>query len=121
MRAAFDNKQGMFTPGLAARLVLSTSGDYSAVMVPERAIGTDQTRKVVVVVGPDGQPQFRVVQLGHLVGGMRVVNGGGVKPGENVIVDGLQRVIPGMPVAPTVLKVDALGMPIFPPATAPQR
>jgi membrane fusion protein, multidrug efflux system len=102
-------------------VVLATSGDYTAVMVPERAIGTDQTRKTVVVVGADGQPQFRAVQLGPLLGGMRVVNGGTVKPGENVIVDGLQRVIPGLPVAPTVLKVDALGMPIFPPSAAQQR
>jgi membrane fusion protein, multidrug efflux system len=121
MRAAFDNKAGLFTPGLAARVVLATSADYAAVMVPERAIGTDQTHKTVVVVGADGQPQFRQVQLGALLGGMRVINGGAVKPGENVIVDGLQRVIPGMPVAPAVLKVDAQGMPIFPPPAAPQR
>jgi RND family efflux transporter MFP subunit len=121
MRAAFDNKAGLFTPGLAARVVLATSGDYAAVMVPERAIGTDQTRKTVVVVGADGQPQFRQVQLGPLLGGMRVINGGTVKAGENVIVDGLQSVNPGMPVAPTVLKVDAQGMPIFPPPVAPQR
>lgn len=121
MRAAFVNKQGLFTPGLAARLVLATSGDYSAVLVPERAIGTDQTRKVVVVVGADGQPQFRPVQLGPLLGGMRVVLGGAVKAGENVIVDGLQRVIPGLPVAPKVLQVDAQGMPVFPPPAATQR
>jgi len=121
MRAVFDNAQGLFTPGLAARLVLDTSTPYSALMVPERAIGTDQTKKVVYVVGADGQPQFREVKLGPLLGGMRVVANGSVKPGENVIVDGLQRVIPGVPVAPTVLKVDASGMPIFPAPAAPQR
>lgn len=121
MRAVFDNKQGLFTPGLAARVMLSTSGDYTALLVPERAIGTDQTRKVVVVVGSDGQPQFRVVQLGPLLGGMRVVSGGAVKLGENVIVDGLQRVIPGLPVAATVLQTDAQGMPVFPPPAAPKR
>jgi membrane fusion protein, multidrug efflux system len=115
MRAVFDNAKAEFTPGLAARLVLATSTPYGAVMVPERAIGTDQTKKVVYVVGANGQPQFREVKLGPLQGGMRVVSNGSVKPGENVIVDGLQRVIPGMPVAPTVLKVDAEGMPIFPP------
>ena len=121
LRAVFDNSKGQFTPGLAARLVLKTSSPYSAVMVPERAIGTDQTKKVVYVVAADGKPQFREVKLGPLLGAMRVVTNGGVKAGENVIVDGLQRVIPGMPVAPTVLKVDELGMPIFPAPAAPRR
>ena len=121
MRAVFDNSKGEFTPGLAARLVLATSTPYPAILVPERAIGTDQTKKLVFVVGTDGKPQFREVKLGPLLGGMRVLVNGSVKPGENVIVDGLQRVIPGMPVAPTVLKVDELGMPIFPaPAAQPR-
>jgi multidrug efflux system membrane fusion protein len=84
--------------------------------VPDRAIGTDQTKKFVYVVGADGKPQFREVQLGALQGAMRVITGGSVKPGENVIVEGLQRVVPGMPVAPQVLKVDAEGMPV--PAAA---
>jgi multidrug efflux system membrane fusion protein len=121
MRAVFDNSRGQFTPGLAARMMLSTSTPYTAVLVPERAIGTDQTKKTVFVVGANGQPQFREVKLGPLLGGMRVVTNGSVKPGENVIVDGLQRVIPGMPVAPTVLKVDEAGMPIFPAPAAGQR
>jgi membrane fusion protein, multidrug efflux system len=121
MRAVFDNAKGQFTPGLAARMVLSTSTPYTAVLVPERAIGTDQTKKTVFVVGANGQPQFREVKLGPLLGGMRVVTNGSVKPGENVIVEGLQRVIPGMPVAPTVLKVDETGMPIFPTPAAGQR
>ncbi len=121
MRAVFDNGKGQFTPGLAARLVLSTSTPYTATLVPDRAIGTDQTKKTVFVVGADGKPQGREVKLGPLLAGMRVIENGSVKPGENVIVDGLQRVIPGMPVAPTVLKVDNLGMPIFPAPAAPQR
>ena len=115
-RASFDNSAGLFTPGLALRLTMGTSGPYSAVLVPDRAIGTDQTKRFVYVVGADNQPQVRDVQLGALFDGMRVIGTGGasdsVKPGENVIVDGLQRVVPGMPVAPQVLKVDAKGMPI---------
>jgi multidrug efflux system membrane fusion protein len=98
---------------------MATSAAYSAVLVPERAIGTDQARKFVVVVGADGQPQFRPVQLGALQGGMRVIGGGAVKPGENVVVDGLQRIIPGVPVAPQVLKVDENGIPIPPAPPAP--
>ncbi len=110
MRASFDNREGAFTPGLAARLTLATSKPYEAVMVPERAIGTDQDKKYVYVVGADKLPQFREVKLGTLVGAMRVVSGG-VKAGEHVVVDGLQRVMPGMPVAAQVLEVDAQGLP----------
>lgn len=121
MRAVFDNRKGLFTPGLAARLVLTTSTPYAAIMVPERAIGTDQTKKTVFVVGEDGRPQFREIKMGPLVGGMRVVTNGSVKPGENVIVEGLQRVIPGMAVTPQVLKVDEQGLPVFPLPAAPQR
>jgi multidrug efflux system membrane fusion protein len=91
-----------------------------AVLVAERAIGTDQNKKFVYVVGADGQPQFREVKLGALVDGMRIVQGG-VKPGENVVVDGLQRIMPGAPVAPQVLKVDDKGMPIFPSPAAPAK
>jgi RND family efflux transporter MFP subunit len=124
LRASFDNRDGRFVPGLAARLTMTTSAPYQATLVPERAIGTDQNRKTVVVVGADGQPQFRVVQLGPLQDGMRVVLGDTVKPGENVVVEGLQRIMPGVPVQPQVLKVDEKGMPVFPPpatAAAPQQ
>jgi len=125
MRASFDNAKGLFTPGLAIKLTMPTSSAYSATLVPERAIGTDQSKKVVVVVGADGQPQFREIKLGALQGGMRVVtaaNGGpGIKAGENVVVDGLQRIIPGVPVAPQVLKVDDKGLPIFPAPQAPTK
>jgi RND family efflux transporter MFP subunit len=118
MRASFDNAQGLFTPGLAVRLTMTTSAPYAAVMVPDRAVGTDQSKRFVYVVGPDGLPQFREVRLGMLDAGMRVLHGG-VKPGEHVIVDGLQRVMPGMPVQPTVLKIDEQGMPMAPAAPSP--
>ena len=75
--------------------------------------------KFVFVVAPTGGPaQFREVKPGSLIDGMRVVVGN-VKPGEHVVVDGLQRVIPGVPVAPRLLDVDAKGRPIFPPPPAP--
>jgi len=118
MRASFNNAKGQFVPGLAVRLRMATSADYAAMMVPERAIGTDQTKKFVVVVGANGQPQFRDVRLGAQFGGMRVVESAQLKAGENIVVDGLQRIIPGVPVAPQVLKVDEQGMPVF-PAPAP--
>jgi RND family efflux transporter MFP subunit len=111
LRASFSNAKGEFTPGMAVKLTMPISSPYPAVLVPERAIGTDQSKKFVFVVGADAQPQFREVKLGTLVEGMRVVQGN-VKPGEHVVVDGLQRIIPGMPVAPQLLAVDARGMPI---------
>jgi RND family efflux transporter MFP subunit len=114
VRAVFDNAKGRFTPGLSARLKLAGSAGYDAVLVPERAVGTDQTRKIVLTLGPNNIVAPREVKLGALIDGMRVVQG--VKAGENIIVDGLQRAFPGAPVAPTVLKVDDKGMPIAAPA-----
>lgn len=119
VRAVFDNKGGQFTPGLYARIKLGGSASYNGVVVPDRAITTDQTHKIVLVVGPNNIVQPRPVTPGALVDGMRVV--GGVKAGELVIVDGLLRAFPGAPVTPQVLKVDNLGMPIpgAPPGAAP--
>lgn len=118
-RAVFDNKQGLFTPGLYARIKLIGSGTYQAVVVSDRAITTDQTRKIVLIVGQNNIVQPREIKPGALIDGMRVVEG--VKPGEMVIVDGLLRAFPGAPVTPEVLKVDSLGMPIpaAPPGAAP--
>jgi RND family efflux transporter MFP subunit len=117
VRAVLDNKDGRFTPGLSARVRLASGDTAPATFVPERAIGTDQTRKVVMVVGEKNVATPREVKLGALMDGMRAVTG--VKAGELIIVDGLQRAFPGAPVAPTVLKVDDKGMPIIaPPAPA---
>lgn len=117
VRALMDNADGRFTPGLSARVRLSSGAAAPSTVVPERAIGTDQTRKVVMVVGDKNIVMPREVKLGALTDGMRVVSG--VKPGELIIVDGLQRAFPGAPVTPTVLKVDDKGMPI--PAPPPQQ
>jgi len=115
-RAVFDNAERRFTPGLFARLKLIGSGTYSAVLTPEHAIGTDQSKKFVLVIGQGNAAQFREVKLGALIDGMRVVRDG-LKPGELVVVDGLQRVRPGMPVTPQKLEVDEKGMPV--PQAAP--
>jgi len=114
MRVGFNNAAGLFTPGLSARLRMEGSTAYDAVLVPERAIGTDQTRKIVYVVSADGKPQPTEVRLGALSDGMRVVQGS-VKGGDHVVVDGLQRIQPGMTVSPQLLGVDSRGMPIFSP------
>jgi RND family efflux transporter MFP subunit len=119
LRAVFDNKEGRFTPGLSAHVKVSAGKPYEATVVPDRAITTDQTRKVVLVVGANRVVESREVKPGALVDGMRVVTG--VKPGENIIVDGLQRAIPGAPVTPQLVQLDANGKPLAPPAGAPPR
>ena len=118
LRAVFDNKEGRFTPGLSARVKIGAGKPYEATVVPDRAITTDQTRKIVLVVGPKRLVEPREIKTGALIGGMRVVEG--VKPGEHIIVDGLQRAFPGAPVTPQLVAVDASGMPL-PPPPAPAR
>lgn len=116
-RAVFDNKERRFVPGLFARLRLAAGTLPGAVLVPERAIGTDQTKRFVFVVGADNVAQFREVRLGGLQDGMRVV-ASGLKAGERVVVAGLQRVRPGTPLTPELLEVDANGRPLEKPAGA---
>ena len=110
-RAVFANKERVFTPGLFARVRLVGSGRYRAVLVNDRAIGTDQDRKFVLVVGADAKTQYRAVKLGPIVDGLRVVREG-LKAGELIVVNGLQRVRPGMEVKPNKV-------PMEPPRDAP--
>jgi RND family efflux transporter MFP subunit len=100
LRAVFSNKAHLFTPGLFARIRLVGSGTYPATLVLDRAVGTDQDKKFVLVLKPDSTVDYRTVQLGRLVDGFRVVSAG-LKPGEQIVINGLQRVRPGMKVAPT--------------------
>ena len=99
-RAVFANKDHLFAPGLFARLKLVGSAAYQATVISDRAVGTDQDKKFVLVVKPDSTVEYRPVQLGRLVDGYRVV-AGGIKAGEKVVVNGLQRVRPGMRVTAT--------------------
>lgn len=118
MRAVFDNADGRFTPGLFAKLQVAQAKTRPAVLTPERAIGTDQSKRFVLVVGANNMAEFREVQLGALLDGMRVITQG-LKAGELVVVNGLQRVRPGAPISPEKLETDARGMPIEKPPAAP--
>ena len=120
MRAVFDNADGRFAPGLYARMVLSGGGEREAVLTPDRAIGTDQTKKFVLVATPQNVAEFREVKTGALYDGMRVILSG-LKAGELVIVSGLQRVRPGSPLTAEKLQVDERGMPVEKPTGAPAR
>jgi multidrug efflux system membrane fusion protein len=99
-RAVFSNKDRLFTPGLFARMKLVGSGRYHAALVLDRAIGTDQDKKFVLVLKPDKTVEYRSVQPGRLVDGLRVISSG-LKGGEQIVINGLQRVRPGMKVTPS--------------------
>lgn len=98
-RAILANKDGLFTPGLFARVKLVGSDEYSAVLIEDRAVNTDQNERYVLVLDQDNKVEYRKVKLGRVVDGLRIVREG-LKAGEVVVVDGLQRVHPGMTVTP---------------------
>ena len=104
-RAVFDNKERLFTPGLFARLKVIGSGSYKAVLINDRAVGTDQNQKFVLVLGKENKVDYRPIKLGPMVDGMRVVKDG-LKSGEKIVVIGLQRVRPGMPVTPETVSME---------------
>jgi membrane fusion protein, multidrug efflux system len=117
MRALLDNKDGLLAAGRFARISIGGGlQTQKVVLIDERSIGTDQDRKFVFVSTPTGadgksfKAEYRAVRLGPMVDGLRVVRSG-LKPGEEIVVNGLQRVRPGAPIAPQVVKMDA-------PATA---
>ena len=98
MRAVLDNAQRLFTPGLFARVRLPGSAEFSAMLIDDKAVLTDQDRKYVYIVDKDGKAQRRDITPGRLAAGLRIVQQG-LNPGDKVIVDGLQKVfMPGMPV-----------------------
>ena len=100
--AEVDNPTGFLVPGMFGRARLLGSGTYSALLVPDEAIVTDQTRRFVYVVGKDGKTVQRNVETGPLVEGLRVVKTG-LAPTEKVILDGLARLQPGVDVDAKVI------------------
>ncbi|MDX3909372.1 MAG: efflux RND transporter periplasmic adaptor subunit [Sphingobium sp.] len=92
--AEIANPDGFLVPGMFGRARLLGSGTYRALLVPDEAIQTDQTRKLVYLVGRDGKTVPRPVETGPLVEGLRVVRAG-LKGGEKIVIDGLARLQPG--------------------------
>lgn len=99
LRARVDAPGAAMLPGQFVRVQLATGDRRQALMVPEKAIGTDQGRRFVYVVGADGKVEYRTVELGAAQGGQRIV-AAGLAAGEQVVVNGLMRVRPGMTVQP---------------------
>jgi len=106
VRAVFDNKDGSLIPGQFARLRMGQAKAETALLINERAVGTDQNKRFVMVVGADNKAAWREVKLGASVNGLRVVSEG-LQPGERIVVNGLQRVRPGATVAPQPVAMDA--------------
>jgi multidrug efflux system membrane fusion protein len=98
-RARFANEDGTLVPGMFASVKLASAADSSVLLVPEDAVGSDQSKRFVLVVNPSHKVEFRDVTLGQQVSGERVVLSG-LRSGEQIILDGLQRVQPGAVVDP---------------------
>ena len=98
LRAVFTNDDGSLVPGLFARIRIPLSDRHSAMLVDERAIGTDQSQKFVLVLTPSNTVAYQPVELGPLVEGHRIIRSG-LQPGDQIVVNGLERVRPGMPVS----------------------
>src|SRR5262249_6390087 len=103
--------------GLFVRVKIPVSKPYDALLIPERALATDQNIKFVYVVGADGAATRRTVELGEQRGEMRIVTEG-LAAGDRVIVKGLQRVRPGQKVEAELAQIDAttLRKPVTPAA-----
>jgi membrane fusion protein, multidrug efflux system len=103
-RAVFDNKDGLLTPGYFGRLRLF-GGEHTALLVPDSAIASDQSRKILFAVAEDGTVGVKLVELGPMVDGLRVIRSG-LAPTDRVIIDGLQRARPGQKVKPEDGKIE---------------
>jgi len=107
VRAAFDNADGLLLPGLYARIKIGGGAQRDALLIDERAIGTDQDKRFVMVLNDAGQATYREIKVGANQDGLRVVEQG-LKAGERIVVNGLQRVRPGDAITPRIVSMASL-------------
>lgn len=112
VRAVVANPDGRLTPGLFAKVKLETGAPQARVLISDQSIGTDQGSRYVLVVGKDDKTEYRPIELGSVVDGLRVVEQG-LQPGERIVVKGLVR--PGMQITPQTAAID--GTPVEATAT----
>ena len=98
-RAHFANTDGTLVPGMFISVRMGGNVLPNALLVPDEAIGNDQSKRFVYVVGASNKAEYREIRLGATMDGQRVVTAG-LKPGDQVILDGLQKLSPGAAVAP---------------------
>jgi len=99
LRATFANKNLALTPGLFARIRLQGGGTHSGCLAKDEAVVTDLNQKYVFVLGKNNTLAYRLVKLGPMTEGLRVVRDG-LQEGDVIVVSGLQRVRPGAAVTP---------------------
>jgi len=99
LRAVFPNDDGRIVPGLFARIRVPLSERHEVVLVPARAIGTDQAQKYVLTLTSSNTVAYKEVRLGPEIDGRRIIRSG-LAVGEKIVVNGMERVRPGMPVTP---------------------
>ncbi len=106
------------TPGMFGNMRLSSGGATQALMVPDSAIQTDQARKLVLTVGPDGIVVPKPVELGPVVDGLRIVRSG-LAPGDRVVISGTQMAMPGAKVQPKPGRIEPVSTGQAVPVAAP--
>ena len=106
IRASFSNSDNSLLPGLFVRIRLVSSASYDGVLIDEKALGTDLNNKYVLVVNADNQLEYRAVQLGEKVNGLRIVRSG-LAAKDRIVVNGLQRVMPNMQIEPRLVEMSS--------------
>jgi RND family efflux transporter MFP subunit len=121
-RAVLQNKDGLYIPGLFARVQLLGSSEYTAVLIDDRAVNTDQSQKYVLLLGAGNKIEYRRIKLGRVIDGLRIVREG-LKPDDVIVVNGAQRVHPGIVVNPqkVTMQGDATVAADQQPAKAPEQ
>ncbi|MDB5990251.1 MAG: cmeA [Herbaspirillum sp.] len=113
VRAVFDNVNGALTPGMYARVRTGGAAAEEAVLIDDKAVGTDQDKKYVMVVGSDNKATYRAIKLGPMVDGLRIVRAG-LKKDEKIVVNGLQRIRPNDTVTPVAVPMGPQTSPATP-------
>jgi multidrug efflux system membrane fusion protein len=108
VRAVFDNANGALTPGMYARVRTGGAAAENAVLIDDRAVGTDQDKKYVMVLGSDNKVIYRAIKLGPMVDGLRIVRSG-LQKDEKIVVNGLQRIRPNDTVTPVTVPMGPQG------------
>lgn len=108
-RAYFDNADGALLPGMYASIRMGSPTAENVILLTDQAISTDQDRKFVYVANKEGKAEYREVKLGASVDGQHVI-ASGLQSGDAVIVDGIMKIRPDMPVAPQVKKSKAVNL-----------
>ncbi|QYK07005.1 efflux RND transporter periplasmic adaptor subunit [Shewanella zhangzhouensis] len=104
LRASFANADNQLLPGLFAKVRLAGSATYDGVLIDEKAIGTDLNNKFVLLVNESNQLEYRAIELGEKLDGLRLVRRG-LNPSDRIVVNGLQRVRPGMQIQPKLVEM----------------